>query len=386
MMMGLYFMKEVPFHTVYIHALVRDEKGQKMSKTKGNVIDPLELTDEYGADALRFTLAAMAAQGRDIKLAKSRIEGYRNFGTKLWNAARFLEMNGCAGSPEYDPAKCQDPINRWIVGEVEKVSGEVSAGIEAYRFNEAAAALYHFLWHIFCDWYLELIKSLLQGGDQAAQAEARATAAWTLDQALKLLHPFMPFITEELWARLAAPGTERETMLIVADWPLLDGLADNRASQELEWVIQFVSDVRSVRAEMNVPAGAKIPVIVTGANDETSGRIERYGETMKRLARIDRISLGQDVPKGSIQIVLNEAMVALPLEGVIDFSAESARLEREIEKVGSEIDQLSSKLGNTKFISRAPEHVIEEQRERKADAEATAQRLKQALKRLEATL
>ena len=386
MMMGLYFMKEVPFHTVYIHALVRDEKGQKMSKTKGNVIDPLELIDEYGADALRFTLAAMAAQGRDIKLAKSRVEGYRNFGTKLWNAARFLEMNGGTGSPDYDPAKCQDPINRWIVGEVEKVSGEVSGGIEAYRFNDAAGALYHFLWHIFCDWYLELIKPLLQEGDEAVQAETRATAAWALDQSLKLLHPFMPFITEELWERLAAPGARRDTMLITADWPLLDGLVDERAGQELEWVIQFVSEVRSVRAEMNVPAGAKIPVIVAGANDETARRIERYGETVKRLARIENIELGEDVPKGSIQIVLNEAMVVLPLEGIIDFSAESARLEREIEKVGSEIDKLSSKLGNTKFISRAPEHVIEEQRERKADAEATAQRLKQALKRLEATL
>jgi len=386
MMMGLYFMKEVPFHTVYIHALVRDEKGQKMSKTKGNVIDPLELIDEYGADALRFTLAAMAAQGRDIKLAKSRVEGYRNFGTKLWNASRFLEMNGCIGSPDYDPAKCQDPINRWIVGEVEKASGEVSGGIEAYRFNDAAGALYHFLWHIFCDWYLELIKPLLQGGDEAMKAEAKATAAWALDQSLKLLHPFMPFITEELWERLAAPGTGRGTMLITADWPLLDGLVDARAGQELEWVIQFVSEVRSVRAEMNVPAGAKIPVIITGASDETAKRIERYGETMKRLARIEKIELGEDAPKGSIQIVLNEAMVALPLEGIIDFSAETARLEREIEKVGSEIDKLSSKLGNTKFISRAPEHVIEEQRERKADAEAAAQRLKQALKRLEATL
>jgi len=386
MMMGLYFMKEVPFHTVYIHALVRDEKGQKMSKTKGNVIDPLELIDEYGADALRFTLAAMAAQGRDIKLAKSRVEGYRNFGTKLWNAARFLEMNGCVGSEDYDPSKCQDPINRWIVGEVEKVSSEVSGGIEAYRFNDAAGALYHFLWHIFCDWYLELIKPLLQGGDKAVQAEARATAAWALDQSLKLLHPFMPFITEELWERLAAQDAGRDTMLITADWPLLDGLVDDRAGQELEWVIQFVSEVRSVRAEMNVPAGAKLPVIVTGANDETARRIERYGETMKRLARIEQIELGDEAPKGSIQIVLNEAMVAMPLEGIIDFSAESARLEREIEKVGSEIDNLSSKLGNTKFISRAPEHVIEEQRERKADAEATAHRLKQALKRLEATL
>ncbi len=384
MMMGLHFMQEVPFHTVYIHALVRDEKGQKMSKSKGNVMDPLELIDQYGADALRFTLAAMAAQGRDIKLATARVEGYRNFGTKLWNAARFLEMNSCAPDPVFDPASPKHTINRWIAGEVERAAAAVTEAIEAYRFNDAAGAVYHFLWHVYCDWYLELIKPLLAGEAADVAAETRATAAWALDQALKLLHPFMPFITEELWARVAEASQPRDSLLIAAQWPRLTGLRDRAAEEELDWVLRFVSEIRSVRAEMNVPAGARVPVVFTGADDATAGRIERYGETMRRLARIDTITHAKAPPKGSVQIVLGEAVVALPLVGVIDLAAETERLKREIAKVGSEIKQIDAKLANEKFVSRAPEHVVEEQRERRADAEAMAAKLEQALKRLEA--
>ena len=383
MMMGLHFMKEVPFHTVYIHALVRDEKGQKMSKTLGNVIDPLELADVYGADAVRFTLAAMAAQGRDIKLSTSRIEGYRNFATKLWNAARFAEMNECVSAADFDAGQVRQTVNRWIAGETERATEAVTQGIEAHRYNDAANALYHFVWHIFCDWYLELIKPLLNEGDREAQSETRATAAWVFDQILILLHPFMPFITEELWARMAEHGLARHNMLILSDWPALDGLQNEAADAEIGWVMQLVTEVRSVRSEMNVPPGARIPLIIAGANDQTKKRATYHEDTIKRLARLDALRFDNDIPHGAVQMILNEATIALPLEGVIDIAAECDRLNREIEKVGAEIQKLDTKLANEKFVARAPEHVVEEQRERKADAEATANKLRQALDRLE---
>jgi valyl-tRNA synthetase len=385
MMMGLHVMEEVPFRDVYIHALVRDEKGQKMSKSKGNVIDPLELIDAYGADALRFTLSAMAAQGRDIKLSPSRVEGYRNFATKLWNAARFAEINACVPVKSFDPASAKQTINRWIAGESEKALAAVTEAIEAYRFNEAAGAIYSFIWHVFCDWYLELSKPILASSDQEAAAETRAMTAWVLDRALKLLHPFMPFVTEELWAKLASPDAPRDTLLILAPWPKHQGLENAEADAEIGWVIRLISEVRSVRSEMNVPAGAKVPLVISGACDETTARAKRHEETILRLARIDAMSFGK-APSGAVQIVLDEATLALPLAGIIDVAAESKRLKREIDKVGSEIRQLDAKLANEKFVARAPEHVVEEQRERKADAEATAARLEQALKRLEAAL
>jgi len=385
MMMGLHVMEEVPFRDVYIHALVRDEKGQKMSKSKGNVIDPLELIDAYGADALRFTLSAMAAQGRDIKLSASRVEGYRNFATKLWNAARFAEINACLPVKGFDPASAKQTINRWIAGESEKTLAAVTEALEAYRFNEAAGAIYTFIWHKFCDWYLELIKPILSGADQDAAAETRAMTAWVLDRALKLLHPFMPFVTEELWAKLASSDAPRDTLLILAPWPKHLGLENADADDEIGWVIRLISEVRSVRSEMNVPAGAKVPLVVSGASEETTTRAKRHEETILRLARIESMSFGK-APPGAVQIVLDEATLALPLAGIIDVAAESKRLKREIDKVGSEIRQLDAKLANEKFVARAPEHVVEEQRERKADAEATAARLEQALKRLEAAL
>jgi len=384
MMMGLHFMEEAPFREVYIHALVRDEKGQKMSKSKGNVVDPLKLIETYGADALRFTLAAMAAQGRDIKLATSRVEGYRNFATKLWNAARFAEMNGCVPVKGFDPACAKETVNRWIAGESERAAASVTEAIEAFRFNEAAAAIYHFVWHVFCDWYLELIKPILLGNDAAA-VETRAMTSFVLDRALKLLHPFMPFVTEELWGKRAAEGEGRESLLILAPWPQHVGLANAEADSEIGWLIKLVSEVRSVRSEMNVPAGSRVPLVISGANEETIARAKRHEETLLRLARIDTMSFGKP-PQGAVQIVLDEATLALPLAGVIDVTAESNRLKREIDKMGSEIRQLDAKLSNEKFVARAPEHVVEEQRERKADAEATSARLEQALKRLEAAL
>ena len=380
MMMGLHFMDEVPFHTVYIHALVRDEKGQKMSKSKGNIMDPLEVADQLGADALRFTLAAMAAQGRDVKLSQSRIEGYRNFATKLWNATRFCEINECRAEQGYDPGACRLAVNRWIVGEIARLSKRVSEEIEAYRFNEAASAAYHGTWGTFCDWYLEFIKSDLQGGSDANKAESRATAAWALDCILQLLHPFMPFVTEELWQHLG----HRETMLIEADWPNLSvDLIDSAVDAEMDWVIRLISEVRAVRAEMNVPAKAKIDLWLNGVGAENLLRLRDNEESIVRLARLEAIlKENQDVPAGAVQIVLDDATIVLPLADVIDIDKEKARLDRELEKMRGEIDKLDKKLSNETFLAKAPEHVVEEQHERKRDAKSAETRLTAALARL----
>ena len=383
MMMGLHFMEEVPFHTVYIHALVRDEKGQKMSKTKGNVIDPLKIIDEYGADALRFTLAAMAAQGRDIKLATSRVEGYRNFGTKLWNAARFCEMNECVRVDGFDPARVTETVNKWIAGEAERTSAEITEAIEAYRFNDAANAAYRFVWNVFCDWYLEFIKPLLLGENEEAKAETRATAAWALDRILLMLHPFMPFVTEELWQRTGEKGPAREGLLVKTSWPAHIGLGDAAAHAEMDWVIRFISEVRSVRAEMNVPAGAKIALLIKDANGASLARLERHRDLIQRLARLATVDAAADAPHGAVQLVLDEATLILPLADVIDLNAETARLRKELGKLADEVKKIDAKLGNAKFLAGAPDHVVDEQRERKADAEAAIAKFADALKRLE---
>jgi valyl-tRNA synthetase len=384
MMFGLHFMKEVPFHTVYIHALVRDEKGQKMSKSKGNVMDPLELIDQYGADALRFTLAAMAAQGRDIKLATSRVEGYRNFATKLWNAARFGEMNACAPVKGFKPGKAKETVNRWIAGETQRTATAVTEAIEEHRFNDAASAIYHFVWHTFCDWYLELAKPILNGADNKVQAETKAMFAWTFGHVLTMLHPFMPFITEELWHKTGEDAASRNHMLILNDWPKLAGLEDETADAEMSWLIDAVSEIRSVRAEMSVPPSAKIPLSICGGSDEVKARAEKHGETLARLARLSNIAFEKTPPKGAVQIVMKNAILALSLGDVVDLKAESERLRREIEKVKGEIEKLNQKLSDQKFTSRAPEHVVEENRERRELASATEKRLNDALKRLEA--
>ena len=378
MMMGLHFMKEVPFHTVYIHALVRDEKGQKMSKSKGNVIDPLELIDAYGADALRFTLSAMAAQGRDIKLSKQRVEGYRNFGTKLWNAVRFAEMNGVSRDWNYDPVAARITVNRWIAGETARTRNEVTRAIEEHKYNEAAGALYQFVWNVFCDWYVELIKPILTGTDEAAKQETRQSTAWVIDQILLLLHPFMPFVTEELWQKIAP----RSQWLIESEWPWYKGLGDAAADAEMEWVIRFISEVRSVRAEMNVPAAAKIACIVVGANSETRMRAANWEAEIMRLARLSSISFEDQVPKAAAQIVLNEATIALPLEGVIDFAAEKTRLTKELEKIAKDTAAIDGRLNNPGFVAKAPPEVLDESRERKVELEARKAKIDEALKRL----
>ena len=383
MMMGLHFMDgEVPFKDIYIHALVRDEKGAKMSKSKGNVIDPLDLVGKYGADALRFTLAAMAAQGRDIKLATSRVEGYRNFATKLWNAARFAEMNGCGRDPAFDPHKVETTLNRWILGETQRAGLEITEALEAYKFNEAAGAAYRFVWNIFCDWYLELAKPVFTGGDAQWKAETRATTAFVLDEILKLLHPFMPFLTEELWARTAEGGAPRTSLLALAAWSKLDGLEAPEAEAEIGWLVDLVTEIRSVRAEMNVPAGAQIPLVLVGANALTIDRVGAWQDALVRLARLSAIAFEPEAPAGSVQVVVRGETAALPLAGIIDMDAEAARLSKELAKAADDIAKVDAKLGNADFIRRAPEEVIEEQRERRESAEARAAKIREALVRL----
>ncbi len=384
MMMGLHFKQEVPFHTTYIHALVRDEQGQKMSKSKGNVMDPLELVDDFGADALRFTLAAMAAQGRDIKLSRDRVEGYRNFGTKLWNAARFCEMNECVRQDDFDPSSVSLIVNKWILGECAKTLRAVTAGIEDFKFNEAATALYRFVWHVFCDWYVEFIKPSLNGVDEEAKAETRAMAAWVLDQILIMLHPFMPFITEELWQRLGESALPRNEMLVLTPWPEEGpGWIDDAAIEEMDWVIRLISEVRSVRSEMNVPAAAKIQLLIKDADTASLQRLETHLDMIMDRARLESARPTTAVPEGAIQTILDEASLILPLANVIDLEKERARLAKEISKVTGEIDKIEKKLSNDKFMSRAPQHVIEEQQERRAEAEQAKTRLNDALSRLD---
>jgi valyl-tRNA synthetase len=376
MMMGLHFMKEIPFHDVYIHALVRDASGAKMSKSKGNVIDPLALIDEYGADALRFTLAAMAAQGRDIKLSTQRVEGYRNFATKLWNAARFAEMNECATGSAFDPKSAKETLNRWIAHETEKAATEITEAIEAYRFNDAAAGIYRFVWNIYCDWYLELAKPLLTGSDGAARDETRAMVAWARDEILKLLHPFMPFITEELWAVTG----RHDTQLTLDKWPGRTGLTDDRAEAEIGWVIDLVTAIRSVRAEMNITAA--IPLVLAGASAESGARAERWAEFIKRLARVSEISSAATAPQGSVQLIVRGETAALPLKGVIDVAAERARLTKEMQKADADIARVDAKLNNPNFMARAPEEVVEEEKERREEAVARKAKIAEALEGL----
>jgi len=377
MMMGIHFMHDVPFRQVFIHTRVLDEKGAKMSKTKGNVVDPLELIDAYGADALRFTLALAAGQGRDMRIGPSRVEVNRNFATKLWNAARFCEMNGCETRASFDPAGAMHTINRWIVAETARAAADVTRNLEAMRFNEAAGAIYHFVWDVFCDWYLEFIKPLLNGTDEGAKAEARMTAAWTRDKIIALLHPFMPFITEELWDRTSA---QRDSLLIEAKWPQLTHLPqDEAAGSEMRWVIDLVSGIRSVRAEMNVPASAKVALVLKDANMDSTTRLERHRDQIMTLARLASAHTAESIPQGSAQFVLREATAAIPLGDVIDFAKERVRLEKELAKAQSEIGKIDAKLGNADFMARAPEEVVDEQKERRAEAAALAERLGQAL-------
>lgn len=384
MMMGLEFMGEVPFHTVYIHALVRDEQGRKMSKSRGNIIDPLDLIDRFGADALRFTLTAQAAQGRDVKLSESRVEGYRNFCTKIWNAARFCEMHGCRPVDGFDPASPVLTVNRWIIGKLKEAADGTVRAIESCRFNDIADVLYHFTRSTFCDWYLELVKPILTGDDEAAGAETRATAAWVLDCTLHLLHPVIPFVTEELWQQR---DDNRATGLILSDWPVPgDDLVDADANARMDWVVRLIMAIRTARAEMNVPAGARVPLYHHGAPDTTVQRIDTHRDLIMRLARLDSIDAASGIAEGSVQVVVDETTFVLPLAGVIDLDAERARLEKELGRLDSEIDRFGRKLDNEKFVANAPVEVVATERERLQEATATRMRVGEALDRIRAAM
>lgn len=380
MMMGLHFMDEEPFHTVYIHALVRDEHGAKMSKSKGNVVNPLDLIEEYGADALRFTLCAMAAAGRDIKLATSRVEGYRNFATKLWNVARFAEMNECAIPDGFSPDSVKNPLNRWVITECGQTIEAINSALKSYRFNDAANVAYQFVWHKFADWFIELSKPALMGEDQADKAEARAVVAWTRDEILKMLHPFMPFITEELW-KVTGDGARAE-MLVTTQWPSA-ALEDQFAADDINWLIETISSIRSVRTEMNVPAGAKADIVMVGANAETRRKTEENMSSLMRLARLNGVSFGDTTPEGSAQIIIGEAVACMPLKGVIDIDAEKQRLTKDIGKVEQDIAKINGKLGNEKFITRAPDDVVAQERARLQEANEKRDMLQSAIERLD---
>ena len=381
MMMGLHFMHEVPFRHIYMHALVRDKNGAKMSKSKGNVIDPLDLMDEFGADALRFTLAIMAAQGRDVKLDPARIAGYRNFGTKLWNATRFTEMNGVVHDAAFKPEEAKLPLNRWILTELSKTVDAVTAGIEGYRFNDAAAAVYRFIWNTLCDWYLELLKPIFQGQDEQAKKEAQSCVAFVLDEVYKLLHPFMPYMTEELWSVTAPDHKPRDTMLALSDWPHVK-IHDDEAAEDINWLIDVVGGIRSVRAEMNVPASAMAPLVIVDANNMTKERVERHQAAIMRLARVETIEFGSTVPETSAQLILGEATLCLPLGKLIDLDAEKARLTKEMAKVDLDISKVNSKLDNPKFVVNARPDVVDAERERLAELQAAKEKVATALKRL----
>ncbi len=381
MMMGLHFMKEAPFRDVYIHRLVRDASGAKMSKSKGNVVDPLGVIDQYGADALRFTLARGAAQGHDIRLGSQDVENNRNFATKLWNAARFAEMNECFIVSDFNPASVKELINQWIISQLGDTLGKIELALSDYRFNDAANAIYHFVWDFYCDWYLELTKPIFvtpQPSD-AAKRETRATVAYVRDQILKVLHPFMPFITEELWG--VSEGNRKEPMLALALWPTRQPHFPV-AHEELGWLIELVSAVRSVRTEMNVPAGALIQIEFVNPSDTTRRRAELWDSTFNRLARISGSVFSDKVRPGSVQVVAGGEIVALQLQGVIDLAAERARLAKEMAKCDADIARVDQKLGNPNFVARAPEEVVEEEKEKREEAEHRKAKIAEALERL----
>ena len=370
-MQGMEFMGDVPWRKLYLHGLVRAADGQKMSKSKGNVVDPLGLIDAYGADALRFFMAAMESQGRDVKMDEKRVEGYRNFATKLWNAARFLQSNGVTASTVHEAPAADLPVNRWIIAETVATVQAIDTAMAELRFDAAANAIYHFVWDQFCDWYIELTKG-------AMDEETRAVAGWAFDQILVMLHPFMPFITEELWNLTGARANE----LIVAQWPQALAAVDQEAQAEIDWLIRLVSAIRTARTELNVPPGAKLPMVVSGAAQDTHRRLDRQGVALARLGRVESLSFGEPPAGGAAQIVVDEATFILPLEGVIDIAAEKTRLAKALAAAEKERDSLGGRLSNPSFVEKAKPEAVAKAREDHAEKSAEAERLKAALERL----
>jgi valyl-tRNA synthetase len=370
-MQGMEFMGDVPWRKLYLHGLVRAADGQKMSKSKGNVVDPLGLIDAYGADALRFFMAAMESQGRDVKMDEKRVEGYRNFATKLWNAARFLQSNGVTASTAHEAPAADLPVNRWIIAETVATVQAIDTAMAELRFDAAANAIYHFVWDQFCDWYIELTKG-------AMDEETRAVAGWAFDQILVMLHPFMPFITEELWNLTGARANE----LIVAQWPQALAAVDQEAQAEIDWLIRLVSAIRTARTELNVPPGAKLPMVVSGAAQDTHRRLDRQGVALARLGRVESLSFGEPPAGGAAQIVVDEATFILPLEGVIDIAAEKTRLAKALAAAEKERGSLGGRLSNPSFVEKAKPEAVAKAREDHAEKSAEAERLKAALERL----
>ncbi len=383
MMMGLEFTGQAPFRDVYIHALVLDEKGQKMSKSKGNAMDPLELIDAFGADALRFAMSRLAGQGRNIRLSKKDVEANRNFATKLWNAARFAEMNECGSPGRIDPCSAERPVNQWILSELSDCAEAVTRGIEDYRFNDAAGALYRFIWNTVCDWYLELIKPLLGGRDDAAKAETRAVCGYVLDEALKLLHPFMPFVTEELWER-RAPGRAHELgFLMQQPWPEVSSFGHAEAREEIGWLIEMITEIRSLRSDLGVPAGAMVPMSLVNPSIRDAQRLERHDEVLRRMARLEEISTGTALPAGSVSTIVGSSVAALRIASFIDTGEAQKRLGKEIAALEKDIVSTEKKLGNADFLARAPEEIVGENRERLRDWSLRRDKLKAARSALE---
>ncbi|MEP2030686.1 MAG: valine--tRNA ligase [Paracoccaceae bacterium] len=381
MMMQLSVVDQIPFSTIYLHGLVRDAKGKKMSKSTGNVVDPLDLIDEYGADALRFTNAIMASLGGALKLDTQRIAGYRNFGTKLWNAfsfAQHYEVQFTSENALPDPDKT---LNKWIIGETGKVREEVDAALSSYRFNDAASALYTFVWGKVCDWYVEFSKPILQGENAAAKAETQDTLKWVLDQCLILLHPIMPFITEELWGTSA----DRPRMLIHADWPTYTAadLVDAKADHEMNWVIGLIESIRSARQQMHVPAGLKVPMLMSALDETGRAAWARNEPLIMRLARVDSLTEVGDFPKGCVTIPVEGGSFGLPLADIIDIKEEKARLQKTLDKLNKELGGLRGRLNNPKFAASAPEEVVAETRSNLAAREEEEATLKDAMARLE---
>jgi len=378
MMMSLYKMKHVPFKKAYIHGLVRDEKGQKMSKSKGNTVDPMETIDKYGADALRFFMAAMETQGRDINLSEARIAGYRNFATKLWNAARYGEMNECTLSADFNSDTCKFAVNRWIIAKAREATIQVTENINNYRFSDAANAVYQFVWGSFCDWYIEMSKPVFYGDDDSAKKETRATFAWVLDRILIILHPFMPFITTELWNNIA----KRETKLLHMPWPTSETI-DTAALNDIDWAIDLISSIRSLRAEMNLPASAKLTVYLKDASTVSKQNIENLKEIICSLARLETISsYDGDISADMAQSVFKEAVLLLPLKGIVDFTAERERLNKELVTLNKNLDGYARKLSNASFVERAPAAVVEEEKRRQAEALENKAKVEAALARI----
>lgn len=380
MMMSMYMMKKVPFKKCYIHGLVRDEQGRKMSKSKGNTVDPMETIEKYGADALRFFMAAMETQGRDINMSENRIAGYRNFATKLWNAARFGEMNEAAMPQGFEPSSVKHAVNKWIIAKAQEATREVTENLNNYRFSDAANAVYQFVWGAFCDWYIEMIKPILYGESEAEKAETRAAFAWVRDRILVILHPFMPFITTELWNNTA----QRDVKLIHAPWPQAEKI-DTAAMEDIDWAIELIGAVRSLRAEMNLPAGAKLTVFLKDANDASCAHLKSFNNIICSLARLEKLECfapEAEVSKDMVQAVFREAVILLPLKGVVDFAAEKERLQKEIAALDKNLEGYARKLGNPSFVERAPAAVVEEEKRRQSEALENKAKLQEALQRI----